>query len=264
MEPPAEEAKGGAPEWMVTFADLMSLLLTFFVLLLSFSTTEVVKFQQMMGSIRDALGMRSEVAPLDSPSGENLLPSFKSGDAQGGPTREELEAELREVLEQTGAAQSGQAHVTKHGVVLQLSGDLMFESGRAEISPGARAVLDGLAEYVRDLDRGIDVIGHTDDVPIATAVFPSNWELSAARAGQAVRYLVEKGVDPSRLRAIGQAETAPLKPNDSGENRGANRRVEFVFTERTQAPEAAPEEERMSDLEAALPDLGAAEENSNE
>lgn len=258
MEPPAEEAKAGAPEWMVTFADLMSLLLTFFVLLLSFSTTEVVKFKEMMGSIRNALGMRSEVAPLDNPAGEKLLPSFKSGDAQGGPTQEELEAQLKEMLEQTGAAQSGEAQLTKHGVVLQISGDLMFESGRAEISPQAMAVLDGLAEYVKDLDRGIDVIGHTDDVPIATAVFPSNWELSAARAGQAVRYLVEKGVDPHRLRAIGQADTEPLKENDSPENRATNRRVEFIFTERTEGPaevDPAATPEESADQPATPPAL---------
>ncbi len=252
MDLPPEEPKAGAPDWIVTFADLMSLLLTFFVLLLSFSTTEIAKFQEMAGSMRDAFGMNSPLDPSDMPSGQTLLPSNDArhgeGEAEAGLTSEELEAKLQEVLEQTGAAEKGEARLTKHGVVLQISGDLMFESGGSQISSQALVVLEGLANYVKTVDRGIDIVGHTDNVPIATAVYPSNWELSAARAGQAVRFLVEQGVAPERLRAIGQADTVPLVGNDTAEGRGTNRRVEFVFTDQDEgAPEKATIEEMKNE-----------------
>lgn len=250
MDLPPEEPKAGAPDWMVTFADLMSLLLTFFVLLLSFAETKVVKFEQAMGSVKEAFGLRSELDISDKASGETLQQAFdaKEGDgAEGegespGLSEEELEQQLKEVLEESGASGDGEARITKHGVVLQLSGDLMFDSGAAEISVRAREVLDGLAEYIIKVDRGVDIIGHTDDVPINTVVYPSNWELSAARAGHAVRYLVDKGVPPKRLRAIGQASFEPISPNDTAENRAINRRVEFIFTEVEEGDEEIVEE----------------------
>ena len=105
----------------------------------------------------------------------------------------------------------------------------MFSSGSAVLSLEAVQILDSIADYILQSTRPVDVIGHTDNVPIATALFPSNWELSAARAGSAVRYLTEKGVDPDRLRAIGRANTRPLEPNTSEAKRSLNRRVEFIF-----------------------------------
>lgn len=250
MDLPPEEPKAGAPDWMVTFADLMSLLLTFFVLLLSFANTEVVKFKEAMGSVREAFGLRSELDISDQASGETLSQAFdaKEGDGNEGEgespglSEEELEEQLREILEESGASGDGEARITKHGVVLQLSGDLMFDSGAAEISDRARVVLDGLAQYIINVERGVDIIGHTDDVPINTLVYPSNWELSAARAGHAVRYLVEKGVSPAKLRAIGQASFEPISPNDTAENRAVNRRVEFIFTEVEEGDEALIED----------------------
>ena len=124
------------------------------------------------------------------------------------------------------------AKITKHGVILQLKGDLLFESGQATIKPKALPVLEGLARYISKTSRDVDVLGHTDNRPIGTAVFPSNWELSAARAGRAVRYLAEKGVPAQRLRAIGHADSVPVASNTTQVGRAANRRVEFVFVTR--------------------------------
>ena len=241
--PECEECKPGAPEWMVTFADLMSLLLTFFVLLLSFAETEIVKFEQATGSLKEAFGTKSDLALLNEKSGEDLLPPLnpqnRTSDGQGsGPaTPAEIEARLKEVLEETGFAEQGTAKVTKHGVVLQLEGDLLFGSGGSALNPKARPVLEQIANHMKNGDETIDVVGHTDNIPIATSAFPSNWELSAARAGQAVRYMVEQGVPADRLRAIGQADTVPIASNETGAGRSANRRVEFVFTIREEAPD---------------------------
>ncbi len=227
LEP--EEA-AGAPEWIVTFADLMSLLLTFFVLMLSFSTTEVVKFREAMGSIQEALGMKSPNDASTVPVGQNPLTQNVADIGGAGLSPSEIEKELDKVLKQFGLEAQGEAKQTVFGVVLQLEGDLMFHSGEAELTPVTYALLNGLAACINRVERNVDVVGHTDNRPISTAIYPSNWELSAARAAQAVRYLVEHGVPADRLRAIGRAETVPIDTNDTAEGRERNRRVEFVFT----------------------------------
>ena len=242
-----EDHPVGAPPWIVTFADLMSLLLTFFVLLLSFSNTEVVKFQQMMGSVRDALGLRSELDLSDTPSGTELMPFQDPRAGEGGtgldgagdadPTPQEVREKLQDMLEETDLTTKGVALESDDGVVLQLSGDLLFDSGQAQINEEALPLLEKLAAYTLSVEYSLDVVGYTDNVPIATVVYPSNWELSAARAGQAVRYMTERGVQPERLRAIGRADTNPLLPNDTPEGRAANRRVAFVLTRLSGPPQ---------------------------
>jgi chemotaxis protein MotB len=222
---------------MVTFADLMSLLLTFFVLLLSFSNTEIVKFRTMAGSVKNALGLEttSPLAISDMPAGDTMLAvqSAKEGTGKHREGQEQeakdLKRELEQILEQEGIGGKGEVQITERGVVLQLQGDLLFASGSSEIERKARTVLDSLAEYVRKEGRSVDVLGHTDDHPIATGTYPSNWELSAARAGQAVRYFSRKGVPAARMRAIGHADTVPIEPNTTDAGRAKNRCVEFVF-----------------------------------
>ena len=225
-----DEPKAGAPDWMVTFADLMSLLLTFFVLMLSFSTTEVVKFREAMGSIQAALGLRSPNDTSDVPQGKTPLTADIAEIGGGGMTPEQIEEQLEAVLQEFNLEAKGEARQSVHGVVLQIEGDLMFNSGEAALTPQTFALLNALAGYINKVGRQVDIVGHTDNIPIATAVYPSNWELSAARAGQAVRYLAEQGVPADRMRAIGQADTVPIATNDTAEGRARNRRVEFVFT----------------------------------
>lgn len=230
MEQECEECKVGAPEWMVTFADLMSLLLTFFVLLLSFSNTENVKFQAMIGSVKNALGLKSELALSDVPSGSKLMSHENPKEGDGGAAAKDIAQQLNEILKQAGVEGGGSAKLNKHGVVMQLEGDLIFGSGEARINSEALPVLDALAKYISSVSRSVDVVGHTDNVPISTSAFPSNWELSAARAEQAVRYMAEKGVPPERMRAIGQAHSVPVADNGTTNGRASNRRIEFVFT----------------------------------
>jgi len=241
---------------MVTFADLMSLLLTFFVLLLSFSNTEIVKFRTMAGSVKNALGLEA-TSPLeiaDMPSGDTVLDIQSAKEGTGkhkeGLEQEsqELKHELEQLLEEGGLEGKGEVQITDRGVVLQLQGDMLFASGSAEIEKKAQKVLDSLAEYMQKQGRNVDVLGHTDDRPIATGTYPSNWELSAARAGQAVRYFAGKGVSAARMRAIGHADSVPVDSNGSAAGRAKNRRVEFVFVAgtapatTTPEPEATPQE----------------------
>ncbi len=237
-----DDKPAGAPDWIVTFADLMSLLLTFFVLLLSFSSTKITKFEAIAGSLKEALGMRSELDLSDRPERRELIESLENQRAQRDqPVPEGLDRELQKLLQELGGEGKGAAAYTADGIVLNISGDLMFASGEASLSPAATQILDRIASYVLKSERPLDVLGHTDDVPIATSHFPSNWELSAARAGSAVRYLTEKGVRADRIRAIGHASTKPVAGNATPGGRSSNRRVEFVFNLRGESEE--PEEE---------------------
>ncbi|MCB9385140.1 MAG: OmpA family protein [Bryobacterales bacterium] len=228
-----EQKSGGAPAWMCTFADLMSLLLTFFVLLLSMSSTEAAKFRAMAGSLRDAFGMRSDLALSPTSMSDEILPNddARQGDPQPEPEADEFEQELRESLEAAGLDME---NVTLEGdkdtVVLRLDSDVLFASGDAALKPEAYPAIDAIAAYLSTTNYTLDVVGHTDSVPIATSLYPSNWELSAARAGQAVRRLTEQHVDPARLRAIGRADTGPVAENNTEQGRRENRRVEFIFT----------------------------------
>lgn len=227
----ADEAPEGAPEWMVTFADLMSLLLTFFVLLLSFSNMEIIKFRTMAGAVRNSLGLKSEFDLSDTPMGHSILPYHdpREGQGEGDMDADHVRDELNRMLREAGL--TGRAHVrsTPRGVLLDIQGDFLFDSGHAELKPSAYPVLDRLAAYIPRVHHFVDVQGHSDSVPISTAAFPTNWELSAARAGRAVRYLVDAGIPAWRLRAIGLADTLPVGPNDTAEGREQNRRVEFLF-----------------------------------
>ena len=235
---PPDEKPAGAPVWIVTFADLMSLLLTFFVLLLSFSTMEIDKFNTMAGSIKSAFGMRSPFDLMNHVHGEDLRPAKTFGD-DGGSKKVEVEeqqsiqrtilVQLREVLEKNEMEQMGSVRVSPRGVVLELDGDVVYENGGIDLNLAARRLLDMLARVSETNASVIEIEGHTDNTPISTARFASNWELSAARAARAARYLAGKGVRPARLRAVGHGDSMPLVSNDTAAGRARNRRLSFLF-----------------------------------
>ena len=231
MEPPLDEPKQGAPDWMVTFADLMSLLLTFFVLLLSFSNMEDEKFIAVSGSVRSAFGTRSPVDLSDVPTGHGLMPNTipPKNEPEDTTDNEPIIVRLREGIEQAGLAEGAVIKATEDGIMLQLDGDLAFEAGGTELGAEAANLLQKLVNISLSAPGQLEVRGHTDDRPITNSVYPSNWELSAARAGSVVRFLIERGVPPHRLKAVGLGDSRPLVPNDSDANRARNRRVEFVF-----------------------------------
>jgi chemotaxis protein MotB len=231
FRPKEDQKSAGAPAWMCTFADLMSLLLTFFVLLLSMSSTEAAKFRAMAGSLRDAFGMKSDIALSPTSMSDEILPHDDERQGDAGGEAVELREEFARKLEEAGIEMgSATLEGDQDAVVLRLDSDLLFASGDATLKVEAYPALDAIAHYLRSTDYALDVVGHTDNIPIATSVFPSNWELSAARAGQAVRYLTEQNVPPPRLRAIGRADTEPVADNANAVGREENRRVEFIFT----------------------------------
>lgn len=224
VKKPADE---GAPLWMTTFADLMSLLLCFFVLMLSFSEMDRKLFKVLSGSLKEAFGVQRDVRVWDFPKGMNII----SGDFKDPKfLSDDVEKELRSAIRM--AKGGGMAQVTEgeSTVTVTLPGNVLFPLGSASLKADALPVLDEIRKVIRKGSNRVVVTGHTDDLPIRTAQFPSNWELSAARAGSVIRYfLSEGGIDPSRFLAVGVADTRPRSPNDSEENRARNRRVEIAF-----------------------------------
>lgn len=221
----------GLPGWLATFADLMSLLLTFFVLLLSFSNQDIQKFKDMMGSIKDAFGVQVQRKQADyiafSPS------QFERKDIKlDQDTRLLLGMvlKLKSVLDENDLLKKN-VDVTSddNGVLIRVNSGVMFEPGSAVLKKEAYPILNEVIKFLKENNFDVIVRGHTDDTPVK-GNFPSNWELSAARAAAALRYIVEKGgINPSRLKAVGYANTRPLVPNTSESNRALNRRVEFYF-----------------------------------
>ncbi|MDH4063530.1 MAG: OmpA family protein [Acidobacteriota bacterium] len=233
-----DEGGSGDAAWLATFADLMSLLLTFFILLLSFATMDVVKFREALGSLKEAFGVQFVHDGSHEAVADDLVQIF---DTEHTPAIEILkdQALLRELSDAiTDERLDGEVEavaVPGRGVVLRISGEVLYRQGDAELRLEAQPILQRVTDLVAGSDHRIMIEGHTDDIPIRTARYPSNWELSTARAISAMRFLVGAGIEAARVGVAGYADLRPLRPNDSDESRAANRRVEFVFMRNTDA-----------------------------
>lgn len=220
----------GAPGWMTTYGDLMSLLLTFFVLLVSFSSIQESKFLQALGSLKGALGVL--------PQYESSL--FKRYVIMPKLTKRErvrvslMMNQLRQALRELNLEKNVQVEMRENGILIRLDAPVLFDLARAELKSEIFPVLDKIAELTQQWPNEIRVEGHTDNLPIHTREYPSNWELSVARAVAVLKYFVSRGIPPSRLSAVGYGEFRPLVPNTSEENRAKNRRVEIYITYREQ------------------------------
>ncbi len=268
--PPCEE---GLPPWMGTFADLMSLLMCFFVLLLSFAEMDAVRFKKMADSMKDAFGVQKEIPTNEIVKGTSVIKmEFSPGkpqptlineirqqttddtnknlditeekksdmevddalvDAllqkvaeQAKQTAEELKEDLKEEIK----AGMVEVEVDETRVIVRIQEKGSFGSGSDQPNPDFFEVMDKIGVIVASQEGDIVVAGHTDDIPISTLRFRSNWELSTARAVTVVHELLRHpNVDMGRVKIEGYADTQPLVPNDSPENRARNRRVELVL-----------------------------------
>lgn len=234
---PPEEPQGdeGLPAWMATFADMVTLLLCFFVLLLSFAEQSEQKYRDALGSIKGAFGVKELRAVSDDMAEFNTSKTAKEMAAKISHDerlllgvimriKSLLEDQDLEIKEGTGVT------ADRDGVIFSANSSSMFKPGTAELTGNADKILDNVIKVLKDYKLNLVVRGHTDDRPISTRKFPSNWELSAARAAVALDYIVNKGgIEISRAKAVGYADTRPSAPNDTPENRKKNQRVEFYL-----------------------------------
>ena len=228
QDTPAE----GAPEWALTFGDMMSLLLCFFILMFSMSEIKLDKFMQAAESMRAGFGQSEsptqEVQGQGSPTMEatTLIISKDEIDQQ----LDLIRAKLEEFVKKHGLENTLKVNQDENGVTLSIQDVVLFDVASAEIRAASLWIMDKLSELVTEINTKLIVIGHTDNLPINTVEFPSNWELSAARAARVTRVLVDKGIDPARIHVEGYAEYKPIADNNTWEGRAANRRVELLYS----------------------------------
>jgi chemotaxis protein MotB len=221
---------GSTNRWLTTFNDLVTLLMVFFVLLFTMATTDVAKLKQFQFSVMKGLGV------LDKGEGASVgvIESFgDKGSSMGsikGKMIPEGEESIEDYIEALKSFEGTEVRFRGKDPVMTLDGAALFESGSASISPDAFPVLNELTRIIKARLCRVRVEGHTDNVPIFTEKFDSNWELSATRAVNIAKYFIQEGnIAPERLSAVGYGELRPIEPNDTPEQRARNRRVEIVL-----------------------------------
>ncbi|MEH6625680.1 MAG: flagellar motor protein MotB [Motiliproteus sp.] len=272
----------GLPPWLATFADLMSLLMCFFVLLLSFSEMDVMKFKQLAGSMREAFGVQNLIKVKDIPKGTSIIAQeFSPGRPEPTPlnevrqfttstTKQNLDVrrqqgeaehletkagEIQEMIKQMEAEDAankaearedaiamamalqkeiGKGAVdveTQEGkVIIRVREKGSFQSGQAELNFEFIPIISKIRDVLVNISGSVSVEGHTDNIPISTAQFASNWGLSSSRAISVAQELFADGrIDQGRYRVTGFGDTKPLAPNDTTKNRALNRRVEIII-----------------------------------
>jgi len=223
--------------WLVTYADLMTLLLVFFVLLYSLASFDKKKYESAIESIKIRIDQKAELVGLmellEVP--DSIDTKITIEDITGLRSREEsLIRDINKYIVSKESAKTIATHVVDGKIIVRINGHALFTSGSADLKINARPILDRIVAVVFEYpEYNINIKGYTDDVPITTARFPSNWELSAIRATTVLKHLIQKGIKPERLTATGYADMEPLLPNTSASNRAVNRRVEFVLEKPT-------------------------------
>jgi len=257
----------GAPLWLATFADLMSLLMCFFVLLLSFATMDAAKFKKMALSMENAFGVQREIPATETPMGTSIIAQHFSP-AQTEPTpleeikqstnkqsdtldvdtenMEQVKQQLLDIMQEQIEVQAEQIRealkdeidrelvaVETDGlkIIVRIEEKGSFSSGSAVLKSGFEPVMKKITSSVRNVNGKIKIAGHTDNVPINTDWYRSNWELSASRAVTVAHQMLAKGIDQSRINIEGYADTKPLVPNTSPKNQAKNRRVEIIIAQ---------------------------------
>ncbi len=219
------ECPKGAPLWMVTFGDLMSLLLCFFVLLLSFSTTDPAMYKEVSGSLEKAFGVQREDITLDIPKGIDIV----SRDFNPPFSVDIILEKIKSAVKLELIKGEIDVEALSDRVILRLKDEITFAPGSDKLLARSKPMLDKIRGIIETVPGDISVQGYTDDTPVS-GPFESNWHLSASRAATVVAYLLRRHtIDPERMVAVGYGDTRPLVPNDTPEHRARNRRVEIVI-----------------------------------
>ncbi|VBB05322.1 membrane motb of proton-channel complex mota/motb [Lucifera butyrica] len=220
----------GMMRWLLTYADLITLLMVFFVVMYAMSVVDQKKYNALKETLQLAFHTESAGANLIMPyPGETPNSASVPQDNALRDTKE-----FQEIIKkiQAGVKDPNEIafNVDERGLTIRFMDSVLFDLGRADLRADSLPLLDAVGEALKGKTNYIRVEGHTDDLPIHTSLFPSNWELSAARSIAVTRYLIERhGMDPKRLSSLGYGEYHPLYPNTTEENRAKNRRVDVVI-----------------------------------
>lgn len=235
-----DEEQDSHDRWLVSYADLVTLLFAFFVVMYAISSVNEGKYRVLSEALGTAFGRPPRVVPEAPPSVEPGLPERpkslsrqkRRGDAALRREREHMTGMARDILKALSPLVSqGKVRVTQtnRGVNVEINASVLFATGDAKLTSESGQVLKAVAHVLKDDDHDIQVEGHTDNIPISTPMFPSNWELSAVRASSVVRLFFDNGIAESRLVAVGHGANQPVASNDTPEGRVRNRRVEVMI-----------------------------------
>ncbi|MCP4717894.1 MAG: OmpA family protein [Desulfobacteraceae bacterium] len=219
--------------WLITYADLMTILLVFFVLLYSLAFFEKEKYEERVKVIMRQLKQDHEskggMELFDLSADMNRKISLE--DITGLRSRETaLFKTANQFVRKTGKRENITSQFMDGKIILTVSGETLFSSGSASLNQGSLHIFNQMIQIFDEFPEFIiNIKGHTDNIPISTQAFPSNWELSAIRATTVLKYLISKGISPKRLTATGYGDIMPRVPNTTDKNRDRNRRVEFVL-----------------------------------
>ncbi|RMH79950.1 MAG: flagellar motor protein MotB [Acidobacteria bacterium] len=217
-------------KWAIPYADFLTLLLCLFIALFAMAQAGKQAALEYAQAFAKAFGMR--LVPFQEALPKQILPEpvlKRAEPTEKGRRIQKQIQELIEMLKKLGLEGDFKVSYESIGIRLILQEKLVFEPGSADIKPQMIAILDKVFEMLKYIPNPVEVEGHTDNIPISTERFPSNWELSSARASTIVRYFIAKGLNSERLKASGYADTRPLVTNITPEGRAQNRRVEIVI-----------------------------------
>ncbi len=232
VQPIQEELEEGGPAWVVTFGDLMSLLLCFFVLMLSFSEMDRNKYRIVSGSLKNAFGIQRKRPVFESPKGQKMISREFDQAVLLTKIEEVIDPILNELDEEFEELKGFvDIEVKEDQVTIRLLGEATFDTGKADIRPMFIPLLLKIGEILGNTQGELMIAGHTDNVPLTGGPFRSNLGLSLARAGAVAEYLLKSSaIDPRRISAMGFGEYRPLTSNETAEGRQKNRRVEIIVT----------------------------------
>jgi chemotaxis protein MotB len=266
------EDHDNAERWLVSYADFMTLLFAFFVVMYAISSLNEGKYRVLSSAMVNAFRSGAPISVSTNPSGsantmiqepvtKPISHALKDSKQNEQAKLANMSNDLRRVL--APLVKGGQVKITQteKGVEIEIKDSALFQTGQAQPGAQSRAMLTQVANVLKTVDNSVSVEGFTDDVPISTPVYPSNWELSAARAGSVVRLFQENGIDGERLVAVGRAANRPVSANDTPEGRARNRRVSITVLSNqvNTSGQSLPVEQlkALQQLEASIPQAAA-------
>ena len=213
-------SEGGEKDrYLITYADLITLLLGLFILLYTASNLDVQKYEKMVNAIGNVFGGPTQTIKVIPDSEVPIAAPLGN-----------LKSEINSLIEQNNYTSSIKLEENSRGVTIHILEDIVFPSGSSELKKSSKIVLSQLSAIIKKLPNDIRIEGHTDNVPISTSQFPSNWHLSVSRALSTAYYLMtEEGLDPEKLSIVGYSEYKPLESNESSSGRATNRRVDIII-----------------------------------
>ena len=218
-----EDDEPTAPFWLTTYSDMVTLLLTFFVMIVAMSEIKKANLMEAMSYFKGRTSVFMNAQPVP------VVPQ-PSKDTESQEKAKQVES-LMDFIESENLQDKVQINYEEESMHIVITDEVMFPTGSTALQETARKVLALVAQASPDSTESITVIGHTDNVPIRTSQYPSNWELSAARAASVVRFLIdqENSLSPEKYQAIGKGEFEPVESNDTSEGRARNRRIELLI-----------------------------------